>query len=311
MTHDLAAPMVNAHVTPARIELHPIRTVTLSGQQFLTGQGNGEPTLLAGELRLPAGGIDPFPAVLLLHGSGGTRANIDLWAGEFNTMGVASFILDAFTGRGITATSHDQTQLHELAMLYDAYRALERLALHPRIDRARIAIMGFSKGAVAAVYSSLTRFQRMHGCSDARFAAHIGMYTPCNTTYIEDTITDGTPIRLFHGTADDLCVVGPCRDYVERLKRAGCDAQITEYPQAWHNFDLPGPPLNERKGPNRALCLSAEQPDGQIFNRETGKPFSWQDRCVANDAHTGYDAHAHALSVKDVRAFLAQAFGLY
>lgn len=310
MTNVSTSAAHSAHVAPARIELYPIRTVTLSAQQFLTGEHNGEPTLLAGELRLPARGSDPYPAVLLVHGSGGTRANIDSWAGEFNTMGIAAFILDAFTGRGIVTTSQDQTQLHELAMLYDAYRALDLVAHHPRIDRSRIAIMGFSKGAVAAVYSSLTRFQRMHGPATAGFAAHIGMYTPCNTTFIDDTVTDGKPIRLFHGAADDLTQAGPCRDYVERLRRAGCDAQITEYPQAWHNFDLPGPALNERKGPNRAMCRNEEKPGGQIVNRETGKPFSFQDRCVTHDAHTGYNAKAHAQSVKDVTTFLAQVLRL-
>jgi len=33
-------------------------------------------------------------------------------------------------------------------MMIDSYRALALLAEHPRIDRKRIAIMGFSKGAV-------------------------------------------------------------------------------------------------------------------------------------------------------------------
>jgi hypothetical protein len=46
---------------------------------------------------------------------------------------VAAFILDSFSGRGISNTANDQSQLDSLAMLVDAYRALGILAQHPRL----------------------------------------------------------------------------------------------------------------------------------------------------------------------------------
>src|SRR5438094_298681 len=55
----------------ARVELRAIETLTLSDEQFLNGDKNGKPTLIAGELRLPRGGTGKLPAVVLLHGSGG------------------------------------------------------------------------------------------------------------------------------------------------------------------------------------------------------------------------------------------------
>ena len=42
-------------------------------------------------------------------------------------MGVAAFLLDSFTGRGIVQTVTDQSQLGSLAMIVDAYRALDLL----------------------------------------------------------------------------------------------------------------------------------------------------------------------------------------
>src|SRR5207237_1393610 len=82
----------------ARSELHSIHTLTLSDKQFLTGDVEAKATTISGELRLPAG-TGRVPTVVLIHGSGGMGANIEMWAREFNAMGVATFALDAFTGR--------------------------------------------------------------------------------------------------------------------------------------------------------------------------------------------------------------------
>jgi dienelactone hydrolase len=45
------------------------------------------------------------------------------------------------------------------------------------------------------------------------------------------------PIRLYHGSADDWMPVGPCRDYVARLRKAGAIVNLVEYPGANHVFD--------------------------------------------------------------------------
>src|SRR4029077_15959211 len=118
---------------------------------------------------------------------------------ELNSIGVAVFILDSFAGRGIVNTINDQSQLDSLAMMVDTYRALGLLAKHRRIDPARIAVMGFSKGAVTAVYSGNERFRKMYAPANVAFAAHIGLYTPCNVRYRDDDKVTGKPIRLFHG----------------------------------------------------------------------------------------------------------------
>ena len=60
----------------ARIEVHPIDSVTVTNQQFLNGDKNGKRVVIGGELQLPRG-EGRFPAVVLVHGSGGVGARED------------------------------------------------------------------------------------------------------------------------------------------------------------------------------------------------------------------------------------------
>ena len=144
-------------------------------------------------------------------------------------MGLATFVVDSFTGRGIINTNNDQDQLGRLNMIVDVYRALDLLARHPRIDPDRIMLMGFSRGGQAVLYASLKRFQRMHGPADRQFAAYIAFYPSCNTVFHDDEDVADKPIRIYHGTADDYVPVAPCRTYVDRLKAKSIDGTLTEY----------------------------------------------------------------------------------
>lgn len=128
----LCAPISSAQV--ARTELHAIPTLTLSDRQFLIGDKNGTPVTIAGALRVPRLGTDRLPAVILVHGSGGIGGNVDRWSQELNSFGLATFVTDSFTARGIQSTVADQALLGRLNMILDSYRALGVLAAHPRID---------------------------------------------------------------------------------------------------------------------------------------------------------------------------------
>jgi len=295
-----------------RLELHPLPTTTLSDSEFLSGTKEGKPTIVAGELRLPRAGSDRLPAVLLVHGSGGVGAREAGWADHLNKLGIATFTLDSFTGRGITTVGENQALLGQVAMIIDAYRALDLLAKHPRIDPARIAIMGFSRGGRVALYSSLKRFRRMHGPAGVEFAAYLPFYANCGTTYIDDIEISDRPMRLFHGTADDYNPLAPCRAYVERLRAAGKDAQLIEYPGAHHVFDNPmgGHPRHSPRSQTVRHCALQESPLGQIINSKTSQPFTYDDPCVERGVTMGFNAEAHAQAIGDVTEFLRVTFKL-
>lgn len=295
-----------------KIERIEIATQTLNGNQFMTGKKNGKPAKITGELRIPGGGADKLPAVLLVHGSGGVGANIHYWAAELNKLGIATFTIDAFTGRGIANSVADQTQLANFAMLYDSFQALEILAKHPRIDSGRIAIMGFSKGAISALYSSMARFQQLYLPAGVTFAAHIAFYPSCNTTFIDDTKFTKNPVRIFHGTADNYTPIAPCRDYVARLQKAGNDVALNELAGAHHGFDNSriNPPRKIAKAVTGRKCSLEEKTPGLLYNKSTGARFSRKDPCLERGTTVGYSAAATAAANKQVAAFLKDVFKL-
>ena len=93
---------------PARTELHSFQSLTISDAAFLKGQDAGTPVTIAGELRV-ALGTGRMPVVVLVHGSSGIGSNTEVWARQFNLMGISAFILDSFTGRGLTVVGPRQT----------------------------------------------------------------------------------------------------------------------------------------------------------------------------------------------------------
>lgn len=297
----------------ARIETHPLKSLTLSDQQFLSGKGNGMPVTIIGELRDPEAGTNRLPAVILLHGSSGISAREHDWVVFLDQMRVATFLVDSFTGRGIVNTANNQAQLGRLAMIIDAFRALEMLGSHPLIDPKRIAVMGFSRGGQAALYSALMRFQHLYlPTPGLKFAAHIVFYSPCNTRYATDDKVTDSPIRIFQVDNDDFVALEPVQAYVKRLRDAGADVQLTVYPGARHMFDstalstphrMPGAQLSRR-------CELEEGSSGRIMNHATGQPFSYQDDCVDTGATVSLDHEALSQAREAVRGLLTRALAL-
>jgi dienelactone hydrolase len=297
----------------ARVELHPIHSLTLSDPEFMTGDPrNGKPVVISGELRI-AQGAGRLPVVVLMHGSGGIGPNIEAWAQQLNAMGISTFAIDGMTGRGLTGVSTNQALLGRLNFIVDIYQALIVIANHPRVDRDRIALMGFSRGGQAALYASLERFHRLWNKSGAQFAAYIPFYPDCATTYIGDTEVANRPIRIFHGTPDDYNPVASCKRYVERLREAKRDVALVEYPNAPHGFDNPLGAVPARAAANAQTvrnCTIRENPVGVFVNTATSAPFTYKDACVELNPHVGADPEATRAAHRAVKELLRSLFNL-
>lgn len=195
------------------------------------------PQALQGYLRLPEG-RGPSPAVVLLHGcGGGWRALDERWGKRLAEWGYVTLTVDRFGTRGITSACTGVPP----ATLYDAYRALNFLAGQSSVDLSRVAVVGFSQGAMLALLS-VERGQ-IERTSSEKFRAAIGFYPPCLGLKGNMTV----PTLILIGELDDWTPAEECRNLAEgrddwgisREKGQGIPIEITVYPGAYHDFDVP------------------------------------------------------------------------
>ncbi|NJC73574.1 alpha/beta hydrolase [Planosporangium thailandense] len=134
---------------------------------------------LAGSLRLPAGS-GPFPAVLLITGSGPLDRNADH---RRLPIGVSRQLADAFAARGVASLRYDKRGVGESTGTFlaagltdniaDARAALAALAGRPEIDPDRLFVIGHSEGAVIAT--------ALAAREDARIAGVVLLAGPART----------------------------------------------------------------------------------------------------------------------------------
>jgi dienelactone hydrolase len=291
-----------------KLELHHFTSVTATDAEILTGTSARRPVVLTAALRLPAPGLSTMPAVVLMHGSGGASGYVDDWARSLNCLGVATFLVDSFTGRGLDTTFADQSALGRLAMMVDAYRAFDVLAQHPRIDASRIALMGFSRGGQAALYAGVERFERMHGPVSGHYVAHVAFYPACHIRFLDDEKVVPRPIHVLHGTADDFNPIEPCRDYVARIRAAGGRIQLHEFPDAHHVFDWPmvSRPLILQGMRSNCGALLEERARGEIVLRGSNLTAEQADRLFTMNPTLAYDAASYERARAIVRNIVTE-----
>src|SRR5262249_31139312 len=161
--------------------------------------------VIFGELDFPKGS-DRVPAVIIFHGGGGiSRAEYE-WAREMRSIGVATFVVDSYSGRGIRNLRGGLPLDHELnptGQTLDVYRALTVLATHPRVDPQRIAVMGRSRGGVIAIYAGVENARKVQAPSNVDVVAYLALFPalPRNFDFSGWQIAHGRPIRIFQGSA--------------------------------------------------------------------------------------------------------------
>jgi len=261
------------------LEFESIPVITV--KDFLNGKVPEKTQTVWGTLNFPANAPDKnVPVVVVLHGGGGIHGSEEQWLSVFNSMGLATFMVDSNWPRRkckkiFKKAIPNCNNIHKgITRIVDARRALELLSKHPRIDPARIGCIGSSLGGIGCLYQSVKRFQKMWGAPGLEFAASVPMYPVCNFKYVEDDIMSDEPIRIHIGDLDQYGSAESCVKYVERLRLKEKDITITIYPGVHHAFDAKitgkdGPKTTfKQKGRFFSQCNFEENTDSSVLNEE-------------------------------------------
>ena len=298
------------NLTDGRSGVIYFESLTPSGYFQFARKETTRKSVIVGTLSLPAGTTERGPAMVISHGSGGVSEARELWwADQLARMGIAAFVVDSFGPRDVGQTATDQSQLSTAANVADALAALKLLATHPRIDPARIGVLGFSKGGQVALYTELEPFRQAVIADDTRFALHVAFYPYCSDWYMSARITKA-PMLLLLGGQDNYTPAAPCRDYAKWFESKGADTTVVAYRNAYHDFDSSRPPAYVRDLVTGKNCDAAIDLDRfSVAIRPTGEDITksastYLRNCLTRGATVGGDGEARQRAPEDVKAFV-------
>ncbi|WP_238384333.1 dienelactone hydrolase family protein [Teichococcus vastitatis] len=281
---------------------------------------HAELTTAVGTLYLPRG-IDNAPprsrpAVVLLHGAGGVlSAREHSYGRQFAAMGAAALVVDVFGARRDRAIGFTERLLEvtESMAIADAYAGLRYLAQRPAVDPKRVALIGFSYGAMATMYALNAGVAELMAPDGERFAAHAAFYGPCIAGFAEPRTT-GAPLLMLYGGQDALIDPARCGEFAAETRAGGSAVQAIAYPDALHQWDGGQP----RRSIGRLLnhCRLRVQADGNVRDLRSGLSMSGPllrrailVLCVEDEPYLiGVDDTVRAQSNRDLGRFLNPIF---
>ena len=248
-----------------------------SFNDVITNLENQEKQEVYGNLVIPDDTLNPqkkYPLIIGVAGSLGWGEHHYKYLKMYQEMGIATFELNSFKSRGIKSTVGSQTEVTIAAIILDAYKALEILSNHPRIDKKRISITGWSLGGGVTLFSAWLPLKNAIN-KNLSFASHLAFYPPC---FIDPESTEfsQSPIHILIGELDNWTPSQPCYELVEKLKNKA-NIDITIYEDSYHSFDRNSQVIVNEKAYNFTECKFRLTKDGNVlmnyFNIPMSNPF--------------------------------------
>ena len=248
-----------------------------SFNDVITNLENQEKQEVYGNLVIPDDTLNlqkKYPLIIGVAGSLGWGEHHYKYLKMYQEMGIATFELNSFKSRGIKSTVGSQTEVTIAAIILDAYKALEILSNHPRIDKKRISITGWSLGGGVTLFSAWLPLKNAIN-KNLSFASHLAFYPPCFIDP-ENIEFSQSPIHILIGELDNWTPSQPCYELVEKLKNKA-NIDITIYEDSYHSFDRNSPVIVNEKAYNFTECKFRLTKDGNVlmnyFNIPMSNPF--------------------------------------
>ena len=227
-----------------------------------------------GQLSIPMDSLHPdkkYPLIIGVAGSLGWRKHHLEYMEMYQQNGFATFELNSFKSRDITSTVGSQDEVTIAAIILDAYRALEKLAEHPNIDKEKVSITGWSLGGGVSLFSGWMPVKNAITTS-VSFASHLAFYPPCFINP-ENLAFTQEPIHILIGEKDNWTPAAPCSNLVKKLD-GKANIALTTYPESHHSFDSETPVTRNEKGYSFKDCLFTLTEDGDVLMNYLQLPMS-------------------------------------
>lgn len=213
--------------------------------------------MLDGFLFLPSGDAR-HPAIIFLHGcsglggAGAINPRELAWAAELNRLGYTVLMVDSFVPRGIANTCSlrvtNSARWFDLMekRKRDARGALRYLQSQPYVQPDRIGVIGWSQGAGVVLMVLNTNSARLPAeASPASFRAAVAFYPVlCSEKEQPSDWRSNVPLLLLQGWKDTWTRAPPCKSFVDAAVARGAKIEMQIYPDAYHDFDALGVPLD-------------------------------------------------------------------
>lgn len=233
-----------------------------------------------GQLFLPPGAKGKLPLVMVVPGSLTVGPNHIAHAETLTDQGIAAFVLDPFSGRGVTSTVANQTQFSFAASAYDVLAALKVLAALPEIDADRIGGQGHSRGGSAVLTAAARRFAGAVLGERPRLAGVLAAYPWSGHQFLDPDIGD-TVVHVLMGDRDEWCLPQQAQGHVQAMRLRGGRATMRLVAGAQHSFDRgvpvwripeasvsPGAPTAYIADDGAFIHPTGDKPDPKLVDRD-------------------------------------------
>jgi len=198
----------------------------------------------------------PRPAVVLLHGCGGSYdrkgelgARLRAYAALLNLQGMHALVLDSLSTRGERELCTQRIGTRAVTQAnrrLDALGAVAWLARRADVDARRIGLMGWSNGG-STVLAATNQRQRDVAQAAVQPAFAVAFYPGCEGE-LKRGYQTGARLLMLVGEADDWTPAAPCHELARRA--VGVKPEIEGYPGAYHGFDSNAPVRLRNDVPN-------------------------------------------------------------
>jgi dienelactone hydrolase len=200
-------------------------------------------------------GPGPFPAVIGLHGCAGvngatgtpTARYLD-WGQRLAHAGFVVVFPDSYGSRGLGSQCSVRSRPIRVnrERVADAEAARQWLQSQSWIAPERISLLGWSNGAIAALWAVRPRIGAKNG-KGPDFRSAVSFYPGCRR--LNETAWNArVPTLILIGGADDWTSPIDCEQMVEGARGRSARISLIVYPGAYHDFDHPNRPLQVRSG---------------------------------------------------------------